>query len=60
MPETYLENGAFYLTTRAQLLSSGVRYGGNMGVVEMPLAQSLQVDTEDDLELIRKLIGRSE
>ena len=59
-PETYLENGAFYLTTREQLLSSGVRYGGNMGVVEMPLAQSFQVDTEDDLELIRNLIGRKD
>ena len=59
-PETYLENGAFYLTTREQLLSSGVRYGGNRGVVEMPLSQSFQVDTEEDLDLIRYLARRKD
>lgn len=56
MPEKYVENGAFYITTRKQLLSSGLRYGGKIGVVEMPTNRSFQIDTYDDLELIKKII----
>lgn len=54
--ETYIENGAFYITTRDQLLRSGLRYGGKIETIEMPLYRSFQVDTYDDLELISKLL----
>tara|TARA_R110002167_G_scaffold9579_12_gene44323 strand:- start:869 stop:1501 length:633 start_codon:yes stop_codon:yes gene_type:complete len=54
--ETYIENGAFYITTRDQLLKSGLRYGGEIGTVEMPLHRSFQIDTHDDLKLISKLL----
>ena len=54
--ETYIENGAFYITTRDQLLKSGLRYGGKIGTVEMPLHRSFQIDTHDDLKLISKLL----
>ena len=54
--ERYVENGAFYITTRKQLETSGLRYGGKIGVVEMPLYRSFQIDTYDDLELFSRLI----
>lgn len=54
--ETYIENGAFYITTKQQLLNSKLRYGGNIGMIEMPLHRSFQIDTMDDLKLIGKLL----
>ena len=58
MDERYIENGAFYITTRKQLETSGLRYGGKIGVVEMPLQRSFQIDTYDDLELMTRLIEK--
>ncbi|MBT4207264.1 acylneuraminate cytidylyltransferase family protein [Candidatus Woesearchaeota archaeon] len=55
--EHYVENGAFYITTRKRLLDSKLRYSGRIGAVEMPLERSFQVDTYDDLSLIKKLIS---
>jgi CMP-N,N'-diacetyllegionaminic acid synthase len=52
----YSENGAFYITTKDFLQKNKNRYGGNMGVVEIPLIRSFQIDTEEDLDLIRRLI----
>lgn len=54
--ETYIENGAFYITTKEQLMNSKLRYGGNIGMIEMPLHRSFQIDTIDDLKLIGKLL----
>ena len=55
-PETYIENGAFYITKRKNLLESKLRYSGKIGVVEMPLSRSFQIDTFDDLNLINNII----
>ena len=55
MPELYVENGAFYITTKDQLLKSGLRYSGKIGVVEMPPLRSFQIDTSDDLDLVRAI-----
>ena len=54
--ELYVENGAFYITTKEDLIKSKSRYSGNMGIVEMPFSESFQVDDLDDLNLIRKLM----
>ena len=54
--ELYVENGAFYITTKENLLKSKLRYSGNIGIVEMPLEKSFQVDTLDELKLIEKLL----
>ena len=51
-----IENGAFYITTKEQLLNSKLRYGGKIGIIEMPLYRSFQIDTFDDLKLIESLI----
>jgi len=56
MPEVFVENGAFYITKRETLLSSQLRYSGSIGIVEMPLLRSFQIDTYDDLELMRNII----
>ena len=56
MPEKYTENGALYITTREALLNSESRYSGNIGILEMPLWRSFQLDTYDDLKLIEKLL----
>ena len=59
-PNTYIENGMFYITKRENLLSSKLRYSGKIGVVEIPLMHSFQVDSQDDFNLIEKLIRLEE
>lgn len=54
--EKWVENGAIYITKRQDLLRTGLRYSGNIGVLEMPIGRSFQIDTYEDLELIKKLI----
>ena len=58
--ETFLENGAFYITKRKNLLKSKLRYSGKIGFVEMPLSRSFQIDTIDDLNLINTIIRGNE
>jgi N-acylneuraminate cytidylyltransferase len=54
--EKYVENGAFYITTKNNLKKYQLRYGGNIGFVEMKLSESFQIDTFDDLALIKKIL----
>lgn len=54
--EVFVENGAFYITSRTNLLASKLRYSGKIGIVEMPMSKSYQVDTYDDLEIIKKFL----
>jgi len=55
--EKYVENGAFYITSKDALMNSCLRYSGSIGIIEMPLSRSFQVDNEDDLSLIKELIN---
>ena len=52
----FLENGAFYMTTKNSLLKSKLRYSGRIGMIEMPYHLSFQVDSHDDLKLMEKLL----
>jgi CMP-N,N'-diacetyllegionaminic acid synthase len=54
--EVYVENGAFYITKKGNLLSSRDRTSGNIGIVEMPFYDSFQIDTMDDFTLMEKLL----
>ena len=54
--ETYVENGAFYITSKTNLVQSKLRYSGKKGFIEMPLSRSFQIDTHEDLELMKKLL----
>lgn len=52
----FVENGAFYVTKRENLLKSGLRYSGKIGCVSMPTSESFQLDSYDDLAIIEKLL----
>ena len=52
----YVENGAFYITTKTSLLKSQLRYSGKKNIVVMPLSRSFQIDTTEDLKLIEGLL----
>ena len=54
--EEYVENGAFYMTTKTSLLKSQLRYSGKKNIVVMPLSRSFQIDTLEDLKLIQGLL----
>ena len=54
--ENYVENGMFYMTSRENLIISKLRYSGIKGIVETKLKDSFQVDVQEDLRLIEKLI----
>ena len=54
--ETYVENGAFYITTRKALMESKIRVSGNIGVVEMSPYESFQIDTWEDLKFIGSIL----
>ena len=53
---TYVEAGMFYITKKNNLLNSRLRYSGKIGVLEIPLYDSFQIDSEDDLLLIKRLM----
>ena len=55
-PATYVEAGMFYITKKNNLLNSRLRYSGKIGVLEIPLYDSFQIDSEDDLLLIKRLM----
>jgi len=54
--ELFVENGAFYINSRNSILKNKLRYSGNIGIVEMPLYKSFQVDEVNDLTLINKIL----
>jgi N-acylneuraminate cytidylyltransferase len=56
MPLNFIENGMMYITKRETLLKTKLRYGGTMGFVKIPLKQSFQLDSNEDLDLIRKIL----
>ena len=56
MPKLFVENGAFYITKKEDLLNCKLRYSGKIGYVQMKQESSFQIDTLDDLELIKKLL----
>ena len=49
MPINFIENGMMYITKRQTLLKTKLRYGGNMGFIKIPLKQSFQLDSNEDL-----------
>tara|TARA_Y100000004_G_scaffold152114_1_gene175122 strand:- start:17630 stop:18283 length:654 start_codon:yes stop_codon:yes gene_type:complete len=55
--DVFVENGAFYITKKKSLVKSGLRYSGKIGMYEMPQSRSFQIDTLDDVEIIKGLIS---
>ena len=52
---TYIENGAFYISSTSTMQFS-CRLNGHIGILKMPQYRSFQVDTMEDLELIKKIL----
>ena len=54
--EVYVENGAAYTTTKKSLITNKTRVSGKIAVVEMPFADSVQIDTYDDMKFVERLL----
>ena len=55
--QSYLETGSIFITTKNALISSKNRISGEIGLLEVPRNRSFDIDTHEDLELIRSLIN---
>lgn len=53
-----VENGAFYITTRENLLKSKCRISGNISCVEMPEETYFEIDEPSDWIIIEQLLKR--
>lgn len=53
-----MENGAFYINTVANILQSGNRLSGKIGIYEMPEYTSFEIDEPDDWEVMENLMRR--
>lgn len=53
-----MENGAFYINTVKNILSSGNRLTGKIGVYEMPEFTAFEIDEPDDWYIMEHLMNR--
>jgi len=53
-----IENGAFYVTSRAALLASECRLSGRIGLVEMDEASYFEIDEPADWAIVEGLLAR--
>jgi len=54
--QSYLETGAIYITTKKRLHETRNRISGRIGFLTVPKMRSVDIDTIDDLEVVRKLL----
>jgi YrbI family 3-deoxy-D-manno-octulosonate 8-phosphate phosphatase len=54
----FVENGAFYLTSRDALLASECRLSGRVGLVEMDEASYFEIDEPSDWAIVEGLLAR--
>ena len=53
-----MENGAFYINTVRNIVASGNRLSGKIGIYEMPEYTALEIDEPDDWMLMEKLMRK--
>lgn len=53
-----MENGAFYISTVGNIIKSGNRLSGRIGIYEMPAYTALEIDEPDDWMLMESLMRR--
>ena len=51
----FRENGAFYITSKDDFLENKILQNGLVGFIEMTEMESMDIDTKEDLEMVRKL-----
>ena len=54
----FMENGAFYINTVANILQSGNRLSGRIGIYEMPEYTAFEIDEPDDWQIMESLMQR--
>lgn len=54
----YVENGAFYISTKEQLVKSQNRISGNIGIVEMDEDTFFEIDEPSDWKIIEQLLKK--
>ena len=55
-PGTYMENGAFYITTRHILQDKGCRLGGKIGIYAMAESSAIEIDDPDDWSRVERIL----
>ena len=53
-----MENGAFYINSIGNILQTGNRLSGKIGIYEMPEYTSFEIDEPDDWEVMENLMKR--
>lgn len=53
-----MENGAFYINTVGNIIESGNRLSGKIGIYEMPEYTATEIDEPDDWNIIEELMRR--
>ena len=54
--QSYLETGSIFVTKRENFLASKNRISGKIGFVEVPRSRSFDIDTYEDLNIVKKII----
>ena len=54
----FMENGAFYISTVDNIVISGNRLSGKIGIYEMPAYTAMEIDEPDDWGLMEMLMRR--
>jgi len=54
----FVENGAFYITSREALIKSNCRISGRTAIVEMPENSYFEIDEPDDWIIVEQLLKR--
>ena len=52
----YVENGSFYIFYKKKFLKFKNRLHGKIGVYEMPAESIHEIDTKEDLRIVKKLL----
>ena len=55
----FMENGAFYITSKETLMKTGSRLGGSIGYYEMPVETGLEIDEPLDWEIVEQQLYKS-
>ena len=55
----YKENGAFYITTTESFKKSGLLHYGKVGFIVMDKNCSIDIDTNDDIKILKQIIKRN-
>ncbi len=53
---TFMENGAFYITSKELLLKNKCRLGGKIGIYEMSQESSVEIDEPEDWPIVENIL----